>query len=86
MNFFVGRDSVLAMRKRNDLAPKCDVTQEEVDEDLIWRIEALLIKTQSYIHVPELRATFQARDSQKTGKLEGSIVCITEQKLPYSIK
>ena len=70
----LGRDSVLAMRKRNDLAPKYDVTQEEIDEDLIWRIEALLIKSQSYIDIPELRQAFQTRDTQKSGKVEAVAV------------
>ena len=72
--YITGRDSVQAMRKRNDLTPRYDVSQEEIDEDLIWRIEALLIKSQSYIDIPDLRAAFQARDSQKTGKIEGSVV------------
>ena len=72
--YITGRDSVQAMRKRNDLTPRYDVSQEEIDEDLIWRIEALLIKSQSYIDIPDLRAAFQARDSQKMGKIEGSVV------------
>ncbi|WAR31202.1 hypothetical protein MAR_033744, partial [Mya arenaria] len=60
-----GRDSVLARHTRNDLAPRSDVSQEEVDEDLLWRVEAQLVQMRENMDISELRMEFQARDHGK---------------------
>ena len=66
-----GRDSVMATHKRNDLAPRADVSQEDIDDDLLWRIESQLIKCQDYIDLVELRSELQKRDSGKCGIIDG---------------
>jgi hypothetical protein len=66
-----GRDSVMAMHKRNDLAPRTDVSQDDIDEDLLWRIESQLIKCQDYIDLAGLRSELQKRDSGKCGIIDG---------------
>ncbi|KAK3096016.1 hypothetical protein FSP39_021958 [Pinctada imbricata] len=65
-----GRDSVLAMQKRNDLEAKPDISQEERDADLLRRLEELLINDQSYFDLPALREAFQSKDKDKAGKLD----------------
>ncbi|KAL4219403.1 hypothetical protein ACF0H5_021983 [Mactra antiquata] len=65
-----GRDSVLAMHKRNDLSQRYTLSQDEVDDDLLWRIESQLIKGQAYIDLEELRTEFQKRDNNKCGRID----------------
>ena len=64
-----GRDSVLAMQKRNDLEAQPDISQEERDADLLRRLEELLVKDHTYFDLPLLRESFQNKDKDKAGKL-----------------
>ncbi|XP_045197699.2 echinoderm microtubule-associated protein-like 2 isoform X2 [Mercenaria mercenaria] len=66
-----GRDSVMAMHKRNDLAPRNDVSQDDIDDDLLWRIESQLIKSHEYINLTDLRNELQRRDTAKCGIIDG---------------
>lgn len=69
-----GRDSVLAMHKRNDLAPRNDISQDDIDDDLLWRIESQLIKSHEYIDLTELRKELQKRDLAKCGIIDAAMV------------
>lgn len=64
-----GRDSVMAMQLRNDLAPHLDTNQEDKDADLLRRLEELLVKDNTYFDIETLREAFQLKDKQKTGKI-----------------
>ncbi|KAK3609964.1 hypothetical protein CHS0354_011798 [Potamilus streckersoni] len=71
-----GRDSVLAMRQRNDIIPRREMSQEEIDEDLMWRIESLLVQSKAFVDIADLREAFQKKDASKTGKVSSMIVSI----------
>jgi len=59
----------MAMHVRNDLEPHLDTNQEDKDADLLDRLEDLLIKDNTYFDIETLRAAFQLKDKQKTGKI-----------------
>ncbi|CAC5425874.1 EML1_2 [Mytilus coruscus] len=80
-----GRDSVMAMRLRNDLEPHKDTNQEEKDADLLRRLEELLVKDNTFFDIEALRLAFQLKDKQKTGKISNDevfdIVALKQQPL-----
>ena len=59
----------MAMHVRNDLEPHLDTNQEDKDADLLDRLKDLLIKDNTYFDIETLRAAFQLKDKQKTGKI-----------------
>lgn len=59
----------MAMHVRNDLEPHLDTNQEDKDADLLDRLEDLLVKDNTYFDIETLRAAFQLKDKQKTGKI-----------------
>lgn len=59
----------MAMHVRNDLEPHLDTNQEDKDSDLLDRLEDLLVKDNTYFDIETLRAAFQLKDKQKTGKI-----------------
>ena len=75
VNFwFLDRDSVVAERTRNNILPLCDFRPEDVDEDLIWRIQDLLVKSRKYIDIPGLRGAFKLKSNQGTTTVDVSVV------------
>lgn len=66
--------SCISLHYRNDLAPRKDACQEEIDDDLLWRIESQLVKTHDYIDIKELRSQLQKKDSNQCGKLDTCVV------------
>ncbi|XP_078329786.1 echinoderm microtubule-associated protein-like 4 [Crassostrea virginica] len=69
-----GRDSVMALQRRNDLETQPEMTLEEKDADLLQRLEDLLIENQGYFNVESLRESFQKTDKEKAGKLNSKEV------------
>ncbi|XP_060076352.1 echinoderm microtubule-associated protein-like 2 [Ylistrum balloti] len=67
-----GRDSVMALQSRNDLIPRPEMTSEEKDNDLLARLEDLLVRSNTFFDLPELREAFQYKDRDKTGRIEKS--------------
>ncbi|XP_069102321.1 echinoderm microtubule-associated protein-like 1 isoform X2 [Argopecten irradians] len=67
-----GRDSVLALQCRNDLIPRPEMTSEERDNDILARLEDLLVRSNTFFDLPELREAFQYKDRDKTGRIEKS--------------
>lgn len=59
----------MVMHVRNDLEPHLDTNQEDKDADLLDRLEDLLVKDNTYFDIETLRAAFQLKDKQKTGKI-----------------
>ncbi|XP_033726226.1 echinoderm microtubule-associated protein-like 2 [Pecten maximus] len=67
-----GRDSVLALQCRNDMIPRPEMTSEERDNDILARLEDLLVRSNTFFDLPELREAFQYKDRDKTGRIEKS--------------
>ena len=59
---------------RNDLAPRKELSQEEIDDDLLWRIEYQLVQTNDCIDIKELRTELQKGDTKQCGLLGTTLV------------
>ncbi|XP_070177890.1 uncharacterized protein [Littorina saxatilis] len=78
-----GRDSVKARRKRNDLTSRPQMSQEKRDADFLSRIEAQLIRDQTFFDIDTLRAEFQQADTHRTGKVKmEQMMLICQDKTP----
>ncbi|XP_062585319.1 echinoderm microtubule-associated protein-like 2 [Saccostrea cucullata] len=81
-----GRDSVVALQRRNDQETKAEMTSEERDADLIQRLEQLLIDNLEYFDIEALRQNFRSIDKDKSGKIrrkEVEDVCTRHQTPLY---
>ncbi|XP_021366584.1 echinoderm microtubule-associated protein-like 1 [Mizuhopecten yessoensis] len=65
-----GRDSVMALQSRNDMIPRPEMTPEEKDNDILARLEDLLVRSNTFFDLPELREAFQYKDRDKTGRVD----------------
>ena len=66
--FSIGRDSALAMRKRNDLeSTQRFLSENERDSELIRRITEQMATSKDDLQA--LKKSFQIKDRNKTGKL-----------------
>ena len=66
----------MAERTRNTILPLCDFLQEDVDEDLIWRIQDLLVKSRKYLDVSALRDAFKERCSKDSTNMDVTMVSL----------
>ena len=85
LNFTPGRDSVMALQRRNDLETQPEMTSEEKDADLLQRLEDLLIENQGYFNVESLRESFQKTDKEKAGKLNSKEVFQFDNLMTYNV-